>query len=62
MTRLCVLKTKEACILGPSRFGKNCTEEDAGKETSGNNEREEEQREILMFTKEVEDLSTEDQA
>lgn len=62
MTRLCVLKTKEACILGPSRFGGNCTKKDTGKKTSGNNETEGEQREILMFTKEVEDLSTEDQA
>lgn len=55
MTRGCVLKTKEACLLGPSRFRGNCTEEVTGKEKSGNNEREGEQREIPMFKKEVED-------
>lgn len=59
MTRVCDLKTKEACLLGPSRFWGNCTEEGTGKEKFGNNG-EGEQREIPVFKKEVEDLSIED--
>lgn len=59
---MCVLKTKEACLSGPSRFWGNCAEEGTGKEKSGNNEREGEQREIPRFQKEAEDLSIEDQA
>jgi len=42
--KVCVLKTKEACLLGPSRFLGNCTKEGIGKEKSGNNEREGEHR------------------
>lgn len=61
MTRVCVLKAKEACLLGLSRLWGNCTEEGTRKEKSENNEREGEQREIPTFRKEAEDLSTEDQ-
>lgn len=55
MTKVCILKP-----LGTKQFLVNCTEEDKEKEKYGNNERRE-QREIPMFRKEVEDVSTEDQ-
>lgn len=59
---VCVQKTKEPCFLGACMFQGNCTTESTGTEKSGNNEREGEQREMLMFEKEVEHLNIEDQA